>query len=420
MRHLTSAPYATLVVAAVLILNVRHCAAALWTVPPLGQTILDSDAIVILRVEQVDKAKSVITYRKLKDLKGKFPTDLVSHPIDPQHQELLRWAAASKKAVLFFKKTGAHGALCIDHHWYGIMQVKGAWRSYPASQLLFSFCDAVEELTAAVLKILGGNEIVVRCVLPQVPSATVSIIELDELRKRGPHQIGKVRASLKLKDFDPKRDLVPAEETVNIDLAKIPRALAKEPAYQSQPKYCLLVFGPEAETRVWLVLDGDLLYVDRNSNGDLTEKGERLAAAKFPDGLKWQIGGIVEADGKTRHAELRLWFRRGSCTFHLRTADGIHQEVGNEFGPLRFADRAKDAPIVHLAGPLTFFLRTPRNRILEEGGFIAVIGTAGLGEGTTAYCHTEEFGKLKMVGEVEFPRQAPAASLKVRCKYDGY
>ncbi len=61
------------------------------------------------------------------------------------------------------------------------------------------------------------------------------------------------------------------------DLHKIERTIAKEPAYKNKPKYCLLVFGPEATTRVWLVQDGDLLYVDRNANGDLTEKDEQVA-----------------------------------------------------------------------------------------------------------------------------------------------
>src|SRR5262245_47600041 len=61
------------------------------------------------------------------------------------------------------------------------------------------------------------------------------------------------------------------------DLTKIDRTIAKEPAYESEsPSYGLLVFGPEAKSRAWLVLDGDILYVDRNCNGDLTEEGERL------------------------------------------------------------------------------------------------------------------------------------------------
>jgi hypothetical protein len=60
------------------------------------------------------------------------------------------------------------------------------------------------------------------------------------------------------------------------DLAKVDRSVAKEAAYQNKPKYCLLVFGPDAKTRVWLVRDGDTLYVDKNGNGDLTDDGERL------------------------------------------------------------------------------------------------------------------------------------------------
>src|SRR5579871_5179529 len=74
-----------------------------------------------------------------------------------------------------------------------------------------------------------------------------------------------------------------------VDLAKIDRTIRKEPAYRSKaPQYCLLVFGPEAKTRVWLVLDldsepweenaaGNSLYVDRNGSGDLTEPGNRVA-----------------------------------------------------------------------------------------------------------------------------------------------
>src|SRR5262249_25537794 len=65
------------------------------------------------------------------------------------------------------------------------------------------------------------------------------------------------------------------------DLSKIDRTIAKEPKYQSKPKYCLLVFGPEAKTNVWLVLDGDVLYVDRNGNGDLTEEGEHVKVPAF-------------------------------------------------------------------------------------------------------------------------------------------
>src|SRR5690348_16418398 len=73
------------------------------------------------------------------------------------------------------------------------------------------------------------------------------------------------------------------------DLSKIGRSLDKQPTYAStEPKYGLLVFGPKADIRIWLVLDlaydplkekpgkTESLYADLNGNGNLTEAGERI------------------------------------------------------------------------------------------------------------------------------------------------
>src|SRR6476620_8755032 len=75
------------------------------------------------------------------------------------------------------------------------------------------------------------------------------------------------------------------------------------------PEYCLLVFGADASTRVWLVQDGDVLYVDRNHNGDLTKADERIAAE--PDygdpknGIyRFNVGSIV--DGARTHKHLTV------------------------------------------------------------------------------------------------------------------
>src|SRR5215831_16982226 len=129
---------------------------------------------------------------------------------------------------------------------------------------------------------------------------------------------------------------------------KIDKGISKQPAYRTAPKYGLLLFGPEGKDRVWLVRDGDVLYVDRNGNGDLTGPGARLAGEKCPDGIKWRVRDVREREAKAPHKDLLVWFHRGSYTVHLRTADGFHQEAGNEMGRLHFAARPEDAPIVHL------------------------------------------------------------------------
>ena len=58
-------------------------------------------------------------------------------------------------------------------------------------------------------------------------------------------------------------------------LTKIDRTIKKEPKYVNKPKYVLLAFGPKAEFKVWVVIDGDTAYIDRNGNGDLTEDSEQ-------------------------------------------------------------------------------------------------------------------------------------------------
>src|SRR2546430_2055521 len=84
------------------------------------------------------------------------------------------------------------------------------------------------------------------------------------------------------------------------DLAKIERRIAKEPAYQTKtPRYCLLVFGLDARTRVWLVQDGDTLYVGRKGTGDLTGDDKRVRLKQQGDSFRsFEIGDLT-IDGLT-------------------------------------------------------------------------------------------------------------------------
>src|SRR6516164_5027781 len=118
-----------------------------------------------------------------------------------------------------------------------------------------------------------------------------------------------------------------AVTTWRADLTKIDRTIAKEPAYKSKPKYCLLVFGSEAKTRVWLVLDGDALYVDRNGNGDLTEPGEKVIAEKQnnrrPDDRSFTFAAGDLREGGKRH--LNLFLSVGDLNTGLSEAKALLQ-----------------------------------------------------------------------------------------------
>src|SRR5205814_106845 len=85
-----------------------------------------------------------------------------------------------------------------------------------------------------------------------------------------------------------------------------------EPAYHTKaPTYCLLAFGPTAKEQVWLVRDGDVLYVDRNGNGNLTEAGKRVSAEKKPDSNPEEERYVFEAGELSvngLHKGLSVWF----------------------------------------------------------------------------------------------------------------
>jgi len=187
---------------------------------------------------------------------------------------------------------------------------------------------------------------------------------------------------------------------------KVDRRIAKEPAYRTKtPKYCLLVFGPEARTRVWLVLDGDTLYADLNGNGDLTEEGERFAAS--PAGY-FKVESVTEKDGKTKH---KLWLApEGPPQYQ------VGMEINgkfDQFSRVAFADRPQDAPVCHFNGPLRVFLRPPEAPLYagQESLIRIGIGTMPCDKqagGVSVDCRTVP-KDAHPVAELTFPGRQPMA-----------
>jgi hypothetical protein len=211
-----------------------------------------------------------------------------------------------------------------------------------------------------------------------------------------------------------------AAPTLAADLAKIDRKLAKEPAYQGQPEYCLLVFGRDASERVWLVIDGDTLYVDRNGNGDLTEEYKKVRASRLPNQQLFEVGTVKPASHE--YIELNVTRQRlpdgaaGPQPEHFRRlhsdqTDPVTYSVGVQVenplilrgksdstaritqvassdsrGLLQFALSPQEAPIIHFDGTWTLDLHhrpelLPGSVMNLEIG----VGTKGLGAGTFAF-----------------------------------
>jgi hypothetical protein len=180
---------------------------------------------------------------------------------------------------------------------------------------------------------------------------------------------------------------LPASAT---ELTEIPRRILKEPVYAGKPQYCLLVFGKEADTRVWLVLDGKTLYVDRNGNGDLTDVGEKLTN---PQGPYFTIAGIVERDG-TVHKNLQVCSSdKGQFSIELGVEGKRQQFVGiGKMDRPSWGDKPDNAPIIHFNGPMTLERYGPIYTVPRGGNYSGnrryslrlMLGTPGLGHGTFA------------------------------------
>jgi hypothetical protein len=256
-----------------------------------------------------------------------------------------------------------------------------------------------------------------------------------------------------------------AGPTSAADLAKIDRKLVKEPAYASKAKYCLLVFGPEAKTRAWLVLDGDLLYIDRHADGDLTHADDRLKVhrvTKDPPNFMTSETRVFldvippgDADGRnaptlkgsTRYS--RLWvsygipredvtpptddqkeylerLRHHYATVYLRIDDKYTQ-----VGWACFSERPQDAPILHFDGPLTLgfgqnfgpFKQPALVRGPDPSELMVNLITPGLGKDAMVTMDNRYApADVHPVADIDFPSKQPGGKpvksrvvLKERC-----
>jgi hypothetical protein len=219
------------------------------------------------------------------------------------------------------------------------------------------------------------------------------------------------------------------------DLTQIERKILKEPAYQSKPKYCLLVFGPEAKTRVWLVIDGDTLYIDRNGTGDLTEPGKKVAARdlKFPREqiVSFHPGDVQDGELQQKIISVERYVRRqtpaeaqqpggnqverqSAYSYMVgaevlipgwrgpRPAGRILQYAanGDASGCLEFSDTPRNAPILHFAGPWRIMpSQQTKLTIGQEVELQLGVGTLGVGSGSTVWTEHQDF-----IPESAFPK----------------
>ena len=221
------------------------------------------------------------------------------------------------------------------------------------------------------------------------------------------------------------------------DLAKKRVHPKIEPKYASEtPGYLLLVFGQEASTPIWIVADKEYVYIDRNSNGDLTDQGERIAAstiqkienpsAQFREFRTYNLGDIDPSANGSTYKNLRLQqFRLPTEKFVATTPEeqtqidlmtklphlsgvNIRVDVGTfrqNSGPA-FTTSAEAAAVVHFDGPLSLSIDEhsaeqplEMDPSTQQFPFQFRLGTQGLGIDSFAYTEAPFEPKMRAVAD---------------------
>ncbi|MCI0458832.1 MAG: VCBS repeat-containing protein [Gemmataceae bacterium] len=151
----------------------------------LPRVINESTHILVVQVEKVNKERKLIYYKKVADLKGKHPTDVIKHNLsvggfnEKEKKLPIEWAEPGKLAIIFHN--GGASETCIGTYWYQAYSGGDWWNhSHGEPYLCRTFCGEVKELRQAVEKLLRNEDVIV--------PATVSKTDL---------RIQKVRASMK-------------------------------------------------------------------------------------------------------------------------------------------------------------------------------------------------------------------------------
>lgn len=180
-------------------------------------------------------------------------------------------------------------------------------------------------------------------------------------------------------------------EGTSVDLKNIDRTLAREPDYNEQPHYALVVFGPTAEPRCWLVMDGNnCLYFDRNSNGDLTEPDDKIPldvkatrainVAKGNGYSGMNVFNIGEVNGLAMN--FQFWVREEGAVpseefdrsiqkeceandWETGTLYRIGKDGSGAQNGICLTASPEEAQVTHLDGPLTFAMKWGNRQVFQ-------------------------------------------------------
>jgi len=135
-------------------------------VPTLGRVVKQSDRIVVLEVDRVSREQQIIVYKKVADLKGKDPDEVVKHKLtDGYHpreaRTVLDWAEPGERAICFY--TGQGSVTCIGRYWYLCSAGTSPWSTMIAGrpEMSYAYSGSVTKLRDHITAILADREVTI-------------------------------------------------------------------------------------------------------------------------------------------------------------------------------------------------------------------------------------------------------------------
>jgi len=137
----------------------------------LGFVVNQSTQVAVLRVDRVSRDKKVIVFRKIEDLKGRFPQEECKVQVTDgfrSHEShlFLGWADPGRTAIAF--SDGTTTQLCLGTLWYEVVSRPEAptwWiMTHLQSNLSYAYHGSAPKLVRAVSEMLAGKEAVISVV----------------------------------------------------------------------------------------------------------------------------------------------------------------------------------------------------------------------------------------------------------------
>jgi hypothetical protein len=203
--------------------------------PTFGKLCDVSTHVVVIRLEKIEKTEeaTVLTYRKVRDLKGKWPSETFRQKMFPSlwkvglgkaqgtrppiGDALLKRIKVGMETVQLAREKSGWSHTYLDGMWYISTTDDKKFAERPdwlvsadLPLMLTVFSGKRDQLIPAATQVLAGKEAVVPCLEPS---------SQEKLRARQ-SKLRYLRVSLKRLDYNPKRDRAISPSSSRADIGR--------------------------------------------------------------------------------------------------------------------------------------------------------------------------------------------------------